>query len=91
MLDSRFLLNASEIGTQLVRNLKIDTGFEIEDYLKRCASMLGGTLLATGRNATQQDDFDDDDGAEGVEDWDWQRLGRKAAKRTRRAPTLDFL
>ena len=89
VLDSRFLLNASEIGTQMARNLKIDTGFEIDDYLKRVASLIGGTLQAASRNALLDDEEDEEGGGE--EGWDWQALGRRAAKRTKRAPTLGFL
>ena len=69
--------------------MKVSTGFEIEDYLKRCAAMLGGTLLASGRNTSQT--YEQDEEEVDAEDWNWKELGRKAAKRTKRAPTLDFL
>lgn len=71
----------------MARNLKIETGFEIDDYLNRVTNLLGGTLRTTGRNIMTQDELD----GELIEKWDWQGLGRRAAKRTKRAPTMDFL
>ncbi|UZJ53279.1 hypothetical protein CBS101457_002599 [Exobasidium rhododendri] len=89
VLDSKFLLNASDLGTHFARNMKVNTGFAIEDYLKRCATMLGGTLLAPGRAAAQT--FEDEEEEGDADDWDWESMGRQAAKRTKRASTLDFL
>lgn len=93
VLDSKFLLNASEIGTQMARNLKIETGFEIDDYLSRVANLLGGNVRAAGRHFMTQDEEEEDEleDRDSIENWDWQGLGRRAAKRTKRAPTLDFL
>lgn len=82
------MLNASEIGNQLARNLKIDSGFEIEDYLAKCALLLGGVVRSHGRQSATQ--AEEDDFIE-PEDWDWAGLGRRAAKRTKRAPTIDFM
>ena len=81
----------------MARNLKIEAGFETDDYLKRCLSLIGGEVRMMGRNSRRRganDDVDADDDEEGersVDGWDWEKLGRLAAKRTKRAPTLDFL
>jgi predicted nucleic acid-binding protein len=92
VLDSRFLLNAAEIGNQMARNLKIEGGFEIEDYLARCATLLGGTIRAkNARTAMQVDEDEIDDEDDEIERWDWVGLGRRAAKRTKRVPTIDFM
>lgn len=72
----------------MARNLKIEAGFETEDYLKRCMDFIGGDLKTTGRNTSNDDDMEDERPAN---EWEWEKLGRLAAKRTRRAPTLDFL
>ena len=93
VLDSKFLLNASEIGAQMARNLKIEAGFETDDYLKRCLSLIGGEVRMMGRNSRRRDADDDDDegGERSVDGWEWEKLGRLAAKRTKRVPTMDFL
>lgn len=86
VLDSKFLLNMSDIGAQMARNLKLDANaFDIDEYVARVARFMGGTLRAPGRLE------DDDDGEEPEREWNWDRLGRAAAKFSRRAPTMDFL
>ncbi|EPQ26014.1 uncharacterized protein PFL1_06467 [Pseudozyma flocculosa PF-1] len=107
LLDSKFLLNMSEIGTQMMKTVKLDGGaFDVDDYLGRLARFMGGSAAPLrpgpsarnrGANGHASSDDDDDDGAgesgdaDDVERWDWDKLGRTAAKYSRRAPALDFL
>jgi hypothetical protein len=72
----------------MARNLRIESGFEIDDYLSKCAFLLGGSLRANGRHSATQ--AEEDDFIE-PEDWDWAGLGRRAAMRTKRAATIDFM
>jgi hypothetical protein len=59
--------------------------------MKRVATLLGGTVKPPGAAAsTFRDDEEEDDEME-TEEWDWKGMGRLAAKRTKRVPTLDFL
>ncbi|PWN47094.1 hypothetical protein IE53DRAFT_321835 [Violaceomyces palustris] len=90
VLDSRSLLNMSEIGAQMARAMKMDVdAFDVEEYLSRLARWIGGSSRASGGIMNHGDD--DDEEGQGCNDWDWDKLGRLAAKYSRRAPTMDFL
>ncbi|KAN0061206.1 hypothetical protein ACQY0O_006941 [Thecaphora frezii] len=103
LLDSKFLLNMSEMGTQMMKTVKLDGGaFDVDDYVTRLARFVGGQAapirpqaLRNGHaNGGGGDHSDEDSEVEDEKDperWDWDKLGRTAASFSRRAPTLDFL
>lgn len=101
ILDAKFLLNVSDIGSQMARKMRLNANaFDVDEYIARVAKLIGGTVCGAG-NATRRsgnrkasvmepsedDDGDDDD----VDCWEWQKLGEMAARHSRRAPVMDHL
>ncbi|PWN40027.1 hypothetical protein IE81DRAFT_325958 [Ceraceosorus guamensis] len=93
VLDSRFLLNASEMGAQMAKNIKMASGaFDTEEYLARVVKFIAGSARARRAASAESDARSDDhEEEEDVHAWHWDRLGQLAARYSRRAPTLDFL
>lgn len=87
MLDSRFLLNAAEMAAQMAKSMKVGSDFEVDEYLARCARLIGGRL----RGGPDGEEEDEDMAVPDADYWHWDKLGRKAVKRSRRAVTMDHL
>jgi hypothetical protein len=106
VLDSRFLIRASDVGAQMARSVKLNSNaFDIDEYISRVARFIGGSARATGhagrtgragrRSGVQAGDEEDEDvmdlDDDDLDSWNWQRLGTIAAGLTKRAPTMDHL
>ena len=94
LLDSRFLLNLSDMGAEMTRNMRIEAdAFDTDEYLHRIARFIGGQVsLGASRGAARIGAGDDSELVTGdIDAWDWDRLGEVAARHTRRAPVPEFL
>ncbi|KAL9938971.1 hypothetical protein V8E36_001784 [Tilletia maclaganii] len=90
ILDARLLGHMVDIGTHMARTLKTNVdAFDTDSFLNRVARTMGGQARAAGRRGANE--MDDEEAASMANEWDWDALGRVAAKYSRRAVTLDFL
>ncbi|KAK0525562.1 hypothetical protein OC842_005463 [Tilletia horrida] len=90
ILDARLLGQMVDIGTHLARTLKTNAdAFDTDSFLTRVARLMGGQVRAAGRRGGEE--LDDEEAALAANEWDWDALGRIAARHSRRAVTLDFL
>jgi len=83
-LDSKVLLQNSEMGAAMARAMKHDAGaFDVDDYLAKLLVFLGGA-----NEEVADDEFD-----ERGEDASliWGRIGTKILKYSRRAVCMDFM
>lgn len=81
------------MGAEMTRNMRIESDtFDIDDFMHRTARYMGGEVHHT-RNGAQSTEarIDADLAAADADAWDWNRLGRLAARFSRRAPVLDLL
>lgn len=76
------------MGAQMAKSMKVDTGFDTDEYLKRIARLLDGNLRSVA-DAQRGDAAEDE--VQDPNEMNWDELGRRAAKRTRRAVTTDHL
>lgn len=84
----------SDLGQRKAKSMKLDTAsFDIEEYMLSLAKFIGGDLRAAGAHRNVNHSSQEEDELEGgnTERWDWDKLGRAAARYSRRAPTIDFL
>ncbi|KIM40209.1 hypothetical protein M413DRAFT_446375 [Hebeloma cylindrosporum] len=88
-LDSHLLLMASNMGAQKARAMKSGSGaFDVDDFVSKLLQFMGG-------QKSLEDALPDDSDAEDLEDnlspLNWERIGRKAMAKSRRAPALNFM
>lgn len=84
MLDSRLLSTVSALSAAKARDLKHDgAAFETDDFIQRLVVFLG-------KGKADLESVDDGD-LENDNILDWEKLGRLALRRSRRAPGLDFM
>ncbi|KAG8926281.1 nuclear protein [Tulasnella sp. 417] len=84
VLDSRLLSTVSSLSAAKARDLKHDgAAFETDDFIQRLVVFLG-------KGKADLESVDDGD-VENDNILDWEKLGRLALRRTRRAPGLDFM
>ncbi|KAH9939785.1 Nse4 C-terminal-domain-containing protein [Epithele typhae] len=87
--DSSLLLQISEIGAAKARAMKSGTGaFDTDDFIARLITYMGGRRHAAH---VQNEDDDDSEFDAGDAPLDWEKLGRKALAKSRRAPAMDFM
>ncbi|KAJ3569859.1 hypothetical protein NP233_g4783 [Leucocoprinus birnbaumii] len=89
-LDSHFLLMASNMGAQKARAMKSGTGsFDVDEFIIKLRNFMGGGL----KSETVPDGDDEDESEYNVETskLDWDRVGRLALAKSRRAPALTFM
>ncbi|KAK0543914.1 hypothetical protein OC861_005922 [Tilletia horrida] len=94
MLDARLLGQMVDIGTHMARTLKMNAdAFDTDSFLARVARVVKGQVRSGGggRRNRGRDDIDDEEAAHIANEWDWDALGRIAAKYSQRAVSLDFL
>lgn len=89
VLDSRFLVVASTAGTQMAQQMDVESGFDIEEFMRRAARLMGRQLKSAA--AVQENWRDEEGDRNDGEMWNWQRLGRKAAMYSQRVVTMDHL
>ncbi|CAD6887788.1 unnamed protein product [Tilletia controversa] len=90
ILDARLLGQMVDIGTHMARTLKTNAdAFDTDSFLSRVARVVGGQVRSGARRGA--DDLDDDEAVLAANEWNWDELGRLAAKHSRRAVSLDFL
>lgn len=90
VLDSRFLMGAANAAAQMAQLMKVESGFEVDEFLARAARFMGGRVRSAA--SVRQDLADDEERpGENAGRWDWDRLGRQAAGYSRRAVTMDHL
>jgi len=83
-LDSKVLLQNSEMGAAMARAMKHDAGaFDVDDYLAKILVFLGG-----GDAGMADDEFDE---REEDASLNWGRIGTKVLKHSRRAVCMDFM
>jgi len=88
-LDSHLLLMASNMGAQKARAMKSGSGaFDVDDFVSKLLQFMGG-------QKSLEDSLPDDSDGEDLEDnlspLNWERIGRKAMAKSRRAPALNFM
>lgn len=83
-LDSKVLLQNAEMGAAMARAMKHDAGaFDVDDYLAKMLVFLGGA------NEEVADDEFDERGEDAS--LNWERIGAKVFKHSRRAVCMDFM
>ena len=83
-LDSKVLLQNSEMGAAMARAMKHDAGaFDVDDYLAKILVFLGGADAGVA-----DDEFDE---REEDASLNWGRIGSNALKHSRRAVCMDFM
>ncbi|KAF9451965.1 hypothetical protein P691DRAFT_806066 [Macrolepiota fuliginosa MF-IS2] len=89
-LDSHFLLMASNMGAQKARAMKSGTGsFDVDDLITKLRNFMNGGLKP--ENITTGDDGDSSEFNVEASKLDWDRIGRLALAKSRRAPALTFM
>jgi hypothetical protein len=89
-LDSHFLLMASNVGAQKARAMKSGTGsFDLDEFISKLRNFMSGGLKPENI-AEDEDEMDPDYNAESSK-LDWDRIGRLALAKSRRAPALSFM
>ncbi|KAG9009734.1 nuclear protein [Tulasnella sp. 427] len=84
VLDSRLLSTVSALSAAKARDLKHDgAAFETDDFIQRLVTFLG-------KGKADLESVDEGD-LENDNILDWEKLGRLALRRSRRAPGLDFM
>jgi len=92
LLDSRYLLNISDMGAEMTRTMRLDAdAFDMDEYMQKVAHFIDGTTAtASSRIDESADDmshmFNGD-----TDTWNWDRLGLLAARHSRRAPVSEHL
>ncbi|KAF8322278.1 Nse4-domain-containing protein [Clavulina sp. PMI_390] len=87
-LDSKAISNIAEMAALKTRNLKHSAGgFDVEDFIAKLASFMGGSDPNAARGV--DDDEDDMDDRGGV--LNWERFGRMALKHSRRVTGVNFM
>ena len=85
-------MNMSNLGHQKAKSMKLDSeSFDIEEYMVSLAKFIGGGLRSVGGQTNQSSMEEDELEGGNLERWDWDKLGRTAARYSRRVPTIDFL
>lgn len=80
---------ASNMGAQKARAMKSGSGaFDVDDFVSKLLQFMGG-------QKSLEDSLPDDSDGEDLEDnlspLNWERIGRKAMAKSRRAPALNFM
>ncbi|XP_006461191.1 hypothetical protein AGABI2DRAFT_192724 [Agaricus bisporus var. bisporus H97] len=89
-LDSHFLLMASNVGAQKARAMKSGTGsFDMDEFITKVRNFMNGGLKP--ENIPEEDDEIDPDYNTESSKLDWDRIGRLALAKSRRAPALSFM
>ena len=82
-LDSRLLVTTSDLAKLKARNMTLgDAAFNIDEYIARLVSFMGGRHHLPGRTT---------DPRERDDTMDWALLGRTATEISRRPPTVGFM
>lgn len=85
-------MNMSNLGHQKAKSMKLDSeSFDIEEYMVSLAKFIGGGLRSVGGQTNQSSMEEDELEGGNLERWGWDKLGRTAARYSRRVPTIDFL
>ncbi|KAL9711975.1 hypothetical protein Ac2012v2_005049 [Leucoagaricus gongylophorus] len=89
-LDSHFLLMASNMGAQKARAMKSGTGsFDVDEFIVKLRNFMSGGLKTDAVPA--EDDEDESEYNVEALKLDWDRIGRLAMAKSRRAPALTFI
>ncbi|KAF5354674.1 hypothetical protein D9756_005397 [Leucocoprinus leucothites] len=89
-LDSHFLLMASNMGAQKARAMKSGTGtFDVDEFIIKLRNFMNGGLKSDAVPA--EDDEDESEYNVETSKLDWDRVGRLALAKSRRAPALTFM
>jgi len=82
-LDSKVLLQNSEMSAAMARAMKHDAGaFDVDDYLAKILVFLGGANAGVA-----DDEFDELEDASLT----WGRIGSRVLRHSRRAVCIDFM
>lgn len=89
-LDSHFLLMASNMGAQKARAMKSGTGtFDVDEFITKLRNFMNGGLKP--ENIPAEDNEDDSEYNVETSKLDWDRVGRLALAKSRRAPAITFM
>jgi len=84
-LDSKVLLQNSEMGAAMARAMKHDAGaFDVDDYLAKLLVFLGGA----NAGVAEDNEFDEREEDAAL---NWGRIGANVLKHSRRAVCMDFM
>lgn len=73
--------------------MKADVGFDMDDFILKLVSFMGGRTAA-GRAGSQDSDYEDGDMMDELDEnrqLDWDLIGRKVLAKSRRVPAMDFM
>jgi len=92
LLDSRYLLNISDMGAEMTRTMRIDAdAFDMDEYMQKVAHFIGGSTVAVSSRPDESADDMSQIFTGDTDTWNWDRLGLLAARHSRRAPVAEHL
>ena len=89
LLDSKYLLNLSDMGAEMTRQMRLEAdAFDVDEFMHLVSRLLGAGIVSL-----QESSLDAETSMEtaNTESWDWARLGRLAVRHSRRVPIADHL
>ncbi|KAK3704745.1 hypothetical protein QZH41_009747, partial [Actinostola sp. cb2023] len=100
VLDSRFLVLASQLGRRQVEKLQTHLmKFDPDIFAAKLITLMGGRSVEQALNQDDSDDDDDDDNDAGpsrstkrrIQNLDWSKLGKMVTPNFRRTPSVTFM
>lgn len=82
LLDSRYLLNLSDMGAEMTRQMRLEAdAFDLDEFMHKVSHII------RKRTNLSENKMDTDS----INCWDWTKLGKIAARHSRRAPVPEHL
>lgn len=69
--------------------MKADVGFDIDDFVAKLVTFMGGRAGGAGQGLQSEDGETDE--LDEDRSLDWDLIGRKALAKSRRVPAMDFM
>ena len=69
--------------------MKADIGFDLDDFVAKLVTYMGGRTSGTGQSLQSEDGEADE--LEDDRPLTWHLIGRKALAKSRRVPAMDFM
>ncbi|KIJ49348.1 hypothetical protein M422DRAFT_224972 [Sphaerobolus stellatus SS14] len=96
VLDSKNLMNLSDMAAQKAKLMKSDAGtFDVDDFISKLVTYMGGRrggIQDRDRSESlDQDDEEELDLADGSGMLDWGKIGRLSLGKSHRVPVIDFM
>ncbi|KZV98594.1 hypothetical protein EXIGLDRAFT_727665 [Exidia glandulosa HHB12029] len=95
-LDSRIFLNTVSLAGDVAKhNAASSRAFDVDEFVGRLVTFMGGRSAGRGRvqddDDDEQDEDEEDPRASGGEPLAWDKVARRALTMSRRVPAMDFM